>query len=228
MDSIQINDIIKRSILELASIGITGIYDILSVEDSDLSYDGFEVINGILLDTYDRFEYLEPLVLQIRCNISSNRFEFIDNFDRYIDGSLQEEYIELIPRVVLSLSNQLIGSLKGIKYQPPHLYSNIRGCCTFNCIVNRPIKIERSGNKYSDSSRIYYLGEYNKPQLVRFRNLFLLNLSKHLIRLNENLQHPNLPIEVFQGLNNLVSDLTSKVENDFEISHGYYGIYTGL
>lgn len=228
VDSVKIQDIVDRAFKRLATIGITGIYDLLTVDDnSDEPIEGWDVLVDVLKDTLDRFEGWEPFVLKMQVEFNSTgELHFVDNFWEYLDNKVPRRSLMMIPRKIISIFNTFQGTLRGIRYEPPVMYGNLyNGSNIINAICTRPVKICRDGNGFTDDSRIYFLGEIRKPQLKRFRDLFLVNLGKYLIRLNENTQYPNLPIEQFNGLVNFISDLESKTLQDFEISHGYASIY---
>ena len=226
VDSISINEILNRAIRKLAGLGLDNLLDFLSVDDTDM--DGLDVINDIFLDTIDRFDYLEPLDLPLICYVPSTApYTFVDNFDLYLKGKVTRGGLQMIPRKIVSITDIHLGTLRNLVYEPPTIIQhNLTGTYRFNCFVNRPFKLVREGMKYSDDSVIYFLGKLNKPRLSRFRNQFLLNLMNQVIRLDRNLVHPNIPIETWQGLSDFKSELESAVREDFEISHGYYGVYS--
>lgn len=226
MEYLKLNDMVDRAKRLLATIGITGIYELLSIEDEDESYDGWTVMTDIIKETYNRFEYWEPFVIKMPITSFNGTVTFTDNFEEVLNGTISPHHTFLIPRKILNLSGTFTGTLKGTNYIAPELcLSGRKGNFTATCICNRPLIIERNGNKYSERSGVYFLGDSEKPRMLRFYNLFYLNLATYIIRLNENTQHPSLPLEFFSGLNNWVSQLQSEVERDFDITHGYAGIY---
>lgn len=222
INSYKLNDLIKYAVIKLASIGVEDIYELLTIDEQN---DGYDVIDQILSDSIDRLEYYEPLVLKMFVEFDNKPYEFIDNFSEHLSGIVPRTGLQLIPRKIVSINDLYSGSKRGIIYEPPVLLSSLSGRFPINAIVNRPVVKAKSEKQYSDDSRIYYLGELYKPQLFRFKNLFVVNLCNHIIRLNENLEHPNMPINTFVGLQNFYSDLKTTVDSDYENSHGYAGIY---
>lgn len=226
MDSIQLNDIIHRAFRQLATIGVTGIYETLSVDDRDFPTDGYDVIKDILQESIDQVEYWEPYTMKMQVITKNGEYEFVDNFKEVLEGKVPEKYLELIPRVIIAMTDWHLSSLRGVNYEPPKLCLNGRGgTFVVNAIVTRPVIMKRDGNKFTEDSRLYFISELRKPQLMRLRNLFLMKLCEYLIRLNENTQHPSIPIEQFQGLQTMYSNLSSSVNESYDISHAYYRIY---
>lgn len=226
MDSIQLNNIIERSFRQLATIGVTGIYEILSIDDTDFPTDGFDVIKDILQESIDQLEYWEPFTLKMNIRPRNGEYIFIDNFKEVLSGAVPEKYLELIPRVIVAMTDWHLSSLRGINYEAPKLCLGGRsGVFSVNAICTRPVIMKREGNRFTEDSKLYFMGELHKPSLMRLRNLFTMKLCEYLVRLNENTQHPSIPIEQFQGVQSMMSQLQSSVEQSFDISHGYFRIY---
>lgn len=225
VESIGFNCIVDRAMIELASIGITDIYDMLTI---DKTTDGFSVVCQIMKDTIDRFEYLEPFGISIYPILTAGAsYEFIDNFKEYLEGKVKRSGLQLVPRVIVSIIDTYLGTLRGVTYEPPYIINNTySGQYKVNIIANRPYVMAREGMRFTEDSVYYYLSENYKPRLTRFRQLFLVNLGKYIIRLNENLEHPNMPLNTFQGLVNYINELSSQVDELFNVSHGYYSIYS--
>ena len=227
MDSVKLNDIVNRALIQFASIGVTDIYDTLTIDDDKSGFDGFTVVDTILMDSIARLEYLEPFVL--RSNIYLRKgvvTTFVDNFDEFLEGKVSREYLCLVPRVIQSIVNTYQGTLTGLHYEAPDLYNDTyTGTYTLNAICNRPVRKQRDGNRYTEESKLYFFGESDAPALLRFKDLFTVNLGKYLVRLDENTQYPSMPIEVMRGLQNYVNELETKNNSDYEISHGYSPIY---
>lgn len=225
VDSYKLNDLLDYASLTLASIGIEDVYELLTINERQ---DGFTVLDNMITDAIDRVDYLEPLTLKIFVELQAGvPYEFTDNFDLYLNGKVQRTGLQMIPRKIVSVSEVYLGTKRGIVYEPPTIIEhNLTGRYAMNIFCNRPVIRERFEQRYTDDSKVYYLGRLSKPQLNRFKELFVTKLCSHIIRLDENTEHPNIPITTFNGLQNFYSELKSKNENDYEISHGYAGVYS--
>lgn len=225
VESVSFNDIVDLAIIDLASIGVTGIKDMLTIDDH---IDGFDVICQILKNTIDRNECINPLDLIIFPYYTANKiYEFKDNFWDFLAGKIARRDLQLIPRTIVCIIGTYLGTLRGVSYEPPYL-TNItyEGQFRTQIVANRPFKMIRDGDRFTKDSRYYFMGENNKEVLYRFRLLFKLNLAEYIIRLNENLEHPNMPINTFQGLQNYAGNLRSEYDELEKESFSYYGIYS--
>jgi len=225
VESISFNDIVNLAIIDLASIGVTGVKDMLTIDET---IDGFDVICQILKNSIDRNEYINPQDFLIYPYYTSGKvYEFKDNFWEFLEGKITRRDLQLVPRVIVAIIGTYLGTLRGVTYEPPYL-TNItyEGQFWTQIIANRPYKMIRQGDKFTEDSRYYFMGENNKEVLYRFRLLFKVNLAEYIIRLNENLEHPNMPINTFQGLQTYASNLRSEYDELEKESFSYYGIYS--
>lgn len=224
-ESISFNDIVNLAMIDLASIGVTGVKDMLTIDDT---IDGFDVICTIMKNSIDRNEYINPFGITIYPYYTANViYEFKDNFWDFLEGKVARQNLSLVPRVIVCIIGTYLGTLRGVRYEPPYL-TNItyEGQFATKIIANRPYKMIRDGQRFTDDSRYYYMGENFKEVTMRFRKLFTLNLAEYVIKLNENLEHPNMPINTFQGLSSFASQLRSEYEELERASFSYYDIYS--
>jgi hypothetical protein len=226
IERISFNNIVNLAIIDLASIGITGIKDMLSIDGSPI--DGMDVIMQILKTTIDRFEVLNPLGLYVYPYYTAGEtYKFEDNFWEFIDGKVDRANMQLVPRAIVAIVGTYLGTLRGVEYKAPYMYNvSYTGQYRTQIIANRPYRMEKNGDKFTDDSMIFYLSENTKEELYLFRLLFLVNLGEYIIRLNENLEHPNMPINTFAGLQNYISQKRSEYEQLQENSFTYYDIYS--
>jgi len=224
-DSISFNDIVNLAMIDLASIGITGVKDMLTIDES---IDGFDVICTIMKNTIDRNEYINPFDIIIAPYYTAGQvYEFKDNFWDFLEGKIARQNLQLVPRAIVAIIGTYLGTLRGVSYEPPYL-TNItyEGQFRTQIIANRPFKMIRDGDRFTNDSRYYFMGENYKEVTMRFRKLFTVNLAEYIIKLNENLEHPNMPINTFQGLQSFASQLRSEYEELERASFSYYGIYS--
>lgn len=222
---IHFQDIVDRAVIQLASLGVTDIYELLSIDDTNI--DGFIVMCTILKDTIDSFEIKEPFGIKIAPYYTAGQvYKFQNNFWDFLYGNISRTNLEFIPRHIVSIVGTYLGTLRGVDYKAPYL-SNITytGRYRTKILANRPYKMARDGEKFTKDSYYYFLGEEEKPRLKRFRDLFLVNLGAYIIKLNKNLDHPNMPLSTFEGLQEFISELKQTNDRDFETSFGYYDAY---
>lgn len=225
VESISFNNILNLAIIDLASIGVTGILDLLTIDEK---IDGMDVVMTIMKNCIDENERVNPQGLTIYPYYQTGvPYTFVDNFWEFLAGKVNRDNLQLIPRVIVSIVGTYLGTLRSVEYNPPTLHQIMySGTFRTRIIANRPYKMEKAGDKFSEDSRYYFMGEnYNKEVLERFRLLFKLRLGEYILRLNRNLEHPNLPLTTFDGLSEGVSDWNSRYRELLESSFSYYDIY---
>lgn len=225
IESISFNNILNQAIIQLASIGVTDILDLLTIDEH---IDGMDVVMTIMKDCIDENERVNPQGLVMYPYYKSGTpYTFIDNFQEYLQGKVDRRNLQLIPRVIVSILGTYLGTLRNVSYSPPTMEQIMYdGTFRTKVIVNRPFRMDKNADRFSDDSRYYFMGEtYNKEVLERFRLLFKMRLGQYIVRLNENLDHPNLPISTFQGLSNSVSEWENRYRELLDSSFSYYDIY---
>lgn len=223
--SIQFQNILNLAVIQLAGLGVTDILDLLTIDEH---IDGMDVIMSIMKECIDENERLNPQGVIIYPYYQEGvPYIFEDNFWDYIAGKVDYDNLQLIPRVIVSVMGTYLGTLRSFDYSPPVLHQIIyTGQYRTKIIANRPFKMEKGGPRFTEDSRYYYMGEtFNKEVLERFRLLFKLKLANYILNLNDNLEHPNLPLTTFQGLQKAASDWQSDYERLVDSSFSYYDIY---
>lgn len=156
-----------------------------------------------------------PLLLIQKIYIQPNTriYKFVDNFDLYLAGNLDPEYIILIPDAVVSISPVPFFHGKwysNFTYQPPYLifkftYSNMvyaKTLCKY--------RIHFDPNN-RDNDAIYYL-EKPTPLYDIFIKQLVYDIGYFLVTAKQNYSISELPIDIFSGLENVVSELKSELE----------------
>lgn len=225
VESVSFNNIMNLAMIDLAAIGVEDVLDLLTI---DRNVDGMDVVMKIMKDCIDKNERVNPLGLTIYpYYVSGTPYTFIDNFWEFLAGKVNRANLQMIPRVIVSVVGTYLGTLRTFDYSAPTLYQVMYdGQYRTRIITNRPFKMEKDGPRFTEDSRYYFMGEnFNKEVLERFRLLFKTKLSEYIIRLNRNLDHPNLPITTFEGLQEAVGDWNSEYKELEESSFSYYDIY---
>lgn len=225
VESVSFNNILNIAIIQLAGLGVTDILDLLTIDEH---IDGMDVVMSILKECIDENERLNPQGIIIYPYYQEGvPYVFEDNFWEYLSGKVDYSNLQLIPRVIVSIMGTYLGTLRTVSYDPPVLNQIVyTGQYRTKIIANRPFKMEKNGPRFTEDSRYYYMGEnFNKEVLERFRLLFKLKLANYIINLNDNLDHPNLPLTTFQGLQKATGEWESQYSSLAESSFSYYDIY---
>lgn len=188
-------------------------------------------IKGCIVEALREFELYTPLYLCIRLDGSlakgNGKYTFIDNFDQYLNGIIDSEWISLIPSAVINIhpTGQLY-SLSGNRTpwydQSTHQLSMVQGGGGFSfssagglsayCICSRPViwELDEKG-KYTDRSGIYFMDTTGAIN-TKFIEWCNLKVIQRIIDLKNNLTLPGFPVEMFGSLDERYSTLRSELD----------------
>lgn len=218
--------IFKRSTL----IAIPSLNDLLELNE-DFSAD--EVFFSIVDLARQEFEKYFPLALQQKVYITPNprgEFDFIDNFKAYIVGKISEDDINLIPNAVLGLTTNYYTNFSTMirlyRYiNPPKLtdFGYAAGVYFVRSLCSYPMfeeyTKESNCKTASDRAGIYFMIEQG-PRWKIFQDEVYLQLCRYLLNLKKNMAMPNLPIELFQGLEEDYSKVESAQQTTYQQNLG--------
>jgi len=238
LQQLSINDLKKELLRRSTILGIPDLFDILgfngeveenSTEDPD--YSGDKVFFSLIRQSLETFEYYYPLITFLRSNITFNNgyYEFTNNIQAVYDGILDQEWLELVPRSIVGLTRSVPALTFGniatvlpgmlirtyIRYVAPRLYQQSLFNATYfiKGVYNRPfIEEYDSSGRLTDNSRIFYMELGFGVIWDKFCKQCLLTLLEYLNSLKTNLTLPNLPVEVFSSLNEVISKYTTELD----------------
>lgn len=230
MNKVLLSYIEKETFKRTTLIAIPNLSELLSLNDS---LSAKEVFFSIVKLALIEFEKYFPLALMQKVYIvptPSGEYDFIDNFEGYIQGKIEEDDINLIPNAVLGFTTNYYTNfsqmIRLFRYPyPPHMtdFGYSAGRYYVRTLVNRPVweeyEPESNNTVYTDKCAIYYFIATGPLWKIFFDEVYL-QLCRYLINLKKNMDMPNMPIQLFQGLEEDYNDLKSKQETLYQQNLG--------
>ncbi len=213
---IRIDDIIEDVRRMMATIGVFSFDEILSVDEDVLPR---RTIRTIISRSNATFSRHFPLYyVQILPLNNQNQFTFVDNFDLYLAGTLDPKYITLIPDAVVSISTMPYPHAKynyiRFHYQPPTLF--LKGTYTQRLFAKTLCKYRLHFDNNNVSNDAIYFMEKNTSIYDIFLKQVVYDFAFFIIMMKNNYQISALPIEVFNGLEELVGELRNELETLYQ------------
>jgi hypothetical protein len=232
MEKLLLKDIEKDTFRRSTLIAIPGLRDLLEIND-EFTYR--EVFFGIVRDALQEYEKYIPAFIQSSIYINPDErmnYDFVDNFDLYLQGRLDEENISLIPIAVLGLTTGSwtnTGSLiRQFRYDPPRISELWFGAKSYTVqyLANRPIyeEYDEVTKEYTDKCAIYYMSDKFGSKYKVLKDQIYVELCRYLMNMRKNLMLQNLPVELFQGLEEDYQKVDSELK-EFYLQSMTYGQY---
>ncbi|MCS7318213.1 MAG: hypothetical protein NZZ41_07925 [Candidatus Dojkabacteria bacterium] len=220
--SVTFDEIIEDVKRVLALIGVYRFYEILAVDPDTTP----EATMRIIIERANaEFSKYMPLVYVQKFYFNNERVvEFIDNFDLYLAGSLSSDNILLVPDAVVGLSNMPHFHAKynvyKFSYQPPYLILNypLSGLIYIKTLCKYRINFDAN----TPSNNAIYFMHKQTPVYDVFLKQVVYNTALHIVMLKKNYSITELPIEVFNGLEEYMSELKSELETLYNESYRNY------
>lgn len=215
IDRVTFLDIIEEIKRRLAVIGVYNFYEILAV-DPDTTPE--QTMKYLIEQAVSHFNKYIPLLYIQKIYIRDTDypiFTFVDNFHLYLNGTLQPDAVNLIPDSVIALSTVPVFHAKynafPFTYQPPHLYLKVRVTGRIYAKTLCKYKVHVDPNNYANNA-IYFLTKGSQMYYLLI-NQIVYNVGYHIIMLKKNYAISELPIEVFNGIEEYISELKSELDN---------------
>lgn len=219
-------EIFKRSTL----IAIPNLNQLLELNEE---FSADEVFFSIVKLAVQEFEKYFPLALQQRVYITPDahgEFEFEDTFKAYMDGKITEYDIELIPNSILGFTTNYYTNfttmIKLYRYiNPPKLtdFCYAPGAYFVRGLYSYPLweeyTEESNCREFSKRAGIYYMLSQG-PQWKIFYDEVYRQFCRYIINLKKNNSMPNMPIELFQGIEEDLGKLESSIEQIYQQNLG--------
>lgn len=208
MDKILLKDLKRDTFRRSALLCIPDINNLFSLNDD---YTPQEIFFGIVKDALKVYEKWLPIYLQTKVYIEPDNmngtFQFKDNFSGYINGSVPEDMICLIPSAITSLSkggwNDSCNSIQ-YRYYPPRLSEFWYYPSTYfmSYLANRPIveSYDEKSKDFTDDCAVYFMTKDTSSESRIFLDQVYVELCRYIINLKKNFALNNLPIDMFGGL----------------------------
>lgn len=215
-------DTFKRSTL----IAIPQLTELLEVPGSEFTK--WEIFSSIVRESLKNFEYYYPLCLTQKMYImidTQTRKGYLNgNFEAYLKGIVGEDQIVLLPAAISGLSTSYYTAstypLRNFKYEPPYITDCWYASGTYyvNSICRRPFfeEYEEASKEPTDKCAVYYMNYREDSQYFIFYDEVYLGVCRYLMNLKKNMMLQNMPIELFQGLEEDYQNLSSKQDQIYQ------------
>lgn len=214
-------DVFRRSTL----ISIPDLSELLVVPGGEFTK--WEAFASIVRDALKKWEYYYPLCLVQKIYLNVDRTtglcQIAGNFEGYLNGAVDEDQVVIIPAAIVGLSKTMYVSsiypLRAFKYNPPYLSEFFYGEGIYyaNTVCKRPFVEEYNEvtKEPTDKSGVYFLNRDVDSTFSIFRDELYRQTCRYFLNLRKNLMLQNMPVELFQGL-----------EEDYQRLEGYLdGLY---
>lgn len=213
--SLILNHMVSTSILKLKDrilrdLGLVVYDDVLNLLGTDRSK-AVKLLASLIEDSVSEYCRYFPLVLDVTLT-GVLRHTFIDNFDSYLDETIGEEYIVLVPTGIVSVGTRFIASYYW-EYRKPVLVAK-RGISLTGKVsyfAQYPIKYTiTNDNDFSEDSKIYGLDLLANIDFLAFINLKVAETIQSII----NSVDINSPIKILPNLGDKISEFRDKINNE--------------
>lgn len=220
---LPIKDLIDDTIIQSAILAMIDFRDLISV-NPNFSYT--KVMKRLVIQALERFEKSCPLFKRSRVHFVGNDYEFKDTFSAFLDGTITEEYANLIPRAVYNIDTSLLHTRRSWRYDRPLMRGTYNmGTVWIDYLASYPWVMEEAscGNDFTDESCIYYIPLYGgSSQDAAFKRQFYFEVLTYMKSIKNNLRYPDMPIELMQGIDEEYQILQQELQEFYRkcASHG--------
>lgn len=212
--------------------------ELLQVPDSEFSR--WEVFYTIVRDALNTYEYYYPLCriqkVFIEVDSISRRGKYYPNFEAYLNNALDEDDITLEIASCQGLAyNGYVNTqwpLRNFRFENGEFsdFWYTQGTYWANCICKRPfpedfIRTRESkgdGQKEAepaDNCAIFFMKSNQDTQYTIFRDQVYCEVCRYIMNIRKNFALSNMPIELFQGLEEDFNRIDSKLQNIYQQAH---------
>lgn len=218
---VTLKEIFKDTFRRSTLLAIPDISEYLVVDES--MFTKWEIFYSIVRDALKNFEFYYPLCLNQKIYISKspdNTAYIEGNFDAFIEGKISEEHAFITPSSVVGISTTSFvngAPMRNFRYEPPVFYDFHYSSGTYhaNCICKRPFieDYNEVTGEPTNKCAIYYMSKDIDSVYGVFRDEVYLQVCRYLSNVKKNMMLSNMPIELFQGLEEDMSKLEGKLES---------------
>ena len=234
INKVTLMDLYKDTFRRSTLIPIPDLSELLVVDEA--MFTKWEIFYSIIRDALKTFEYYYPLCLtqKIWIEIDSNtRKGYINgNFESYLKGIVTEDQICIMPAAIVGMSTSYYTAstypLRNFRYNPPEISDCWYSSNTYfiNSICKRPFyeEYDKVSGEPTDKCAVYYMNKDGDNQYSIFRDEIYLQVCRYIFTLKKNMMLQNMPIELFQGLEEDFNRLEPKQDQIYQnaLTHSYW------
>lgn len=210
MNKVTLKELFRDTFRRSTLISIPDLSELMVVDEA--MFTKWEIFYSIVRDALKNFEYHYPLCMiqkiWIDVDSGSRKAVITGNFEAYLKGIVTEEQLVIVPAAIAGMSTSYYTAstypLRNFRYNPPEMsdvwYSS--GAYYMNTICKRPFpeKYDEVTKEPLDTCAVYYMNLDVDNQYSIFRDEVYLCVCRYLMNLKKNMALQNMPIELFQGL----------------------------
>jgi hypothetical protein len=198
---IPVKELIKEMQIDSATISLIDFKDLIVV-NPNFTY--FDVMSRLLRQALEKFERVCPLFKRSKLLMDDESYTFTDTFDAFINGTITEEFTNIIPKNIYNIDMSLLHTRRSWRYDRPVMYGTHKlGLQWVDYMCSYPIRVyeDKDTNDFTDDSFIYYipLNDGNTQERM-FKKQFYFQVLSYLRQIKNNLRYPDMPIELMQGI----------------------------
>lgn len=224
ISKITIKDIEDYLIDTNISLGLPSYKDILRIHCTE-SY--FRVMSGIIRRAKAQAEAKIPYYK--RSNIYArgySSYEFIDNFQSYLDGKLDFYAMTLVPIQVVNVTGSLLYQARSYSYEKPFLHffsAPVDSSIQVYYLAHRPIYLTKNPteDEFTEDSCIYGYEMYDDYASVYFLKELEWMICKYIMDMRKAIGYTELPVDIYAQLEERQSTLDNEL-NEFYLSPTMY------
>jgi hypothetical protein len=219
-------DTFKRSTL----IAIPNISELLVVPHSEFSK--WEIFCQIVREALNKWEYYYPLErvqkIYIEVDYSSRIGKYFPNFESYLKGILDEDSITLEIMSCQGLAfNGYVNSqypLRNFRFVNNQFTDMWYSTQVYwgNCLCKHPLVEDylrvdgKQCTGFTDNCCIYFMSPNQDNTFTMFRDQVYVELCRYLVNIKQNFNLQNMPVDLFQGLENDFNRVDSELQNKYQ------------
>lgn len=200
--------------------------EVLSLNDDG---DFTTVFRRILERSLSEYELKYPLLLwdkSVYIPLAYKQVEMTDNYQAYLDNIITEDNLQLIPTSIVHYTDSLLRAYRDFTYIQPYLKVPRKGVIKISYLAKYKVIIDLDKHepklKFTEGSHIYGLNLNSGPEFTYFGYILELNLCTYLRELKQQISYSDLPIEIYQGLDDRISKLQEDIQDWYQ-SPVWYG-----
>lgn len=223
---VTLYDIYRETFRRSTLISIPNLSQLLVVPGS--AFTEWEVFYSIVRDALKVYEKYYPLAIQQRIYIevdnTTRKARINGNFEAYLKGIISEDQIVLQPAAIVAMSMSFWTSstypLRNFRYENGEItdcwYSS--GSYYMSTICKRPFieEYEEASHKPTSNCAVYFLEKDVNSQYTIFADEVYLSVCRYFMNIKKNMMLQNMPIELFQGLEEDFNRLEPKQQQIYD------------
>lgn len=220
---LKINDIIDWLINSSPILNAPDFRQVIKINFKHKFTSPFE---GILMKAFNDFQLKYPLLMWDRKIYSDgiSKVKFIDNYQAYLDGKIDEDHIELIPSSILHYTDGLLRAYRDFTYINPYIRIPRSGLYKISYFTKYKMifDIDEKTDTFTDKAHIYGISMESGDDWT-YLSYFIEKYTLEYLKIQKGqMTYSEMPLEFFTGLEERLSDLNTDIQ-DWQQNPIWYG-----